>query len=71
MSYLHTKFQDNWISSFRGVAMTRFRTDGQTDGRSDCTPRPAFTFSNAGKIKASMCNVLLLKTGKKIVSIYT
>ena len=34
MSYLHTKFHDNWISSFRGVAMTRFlgRTDGQTDG---------------------------------------
>ena len=34
-SYLHTKFHDNWISSFRGVAMTRFwdgRTDGQTDG---------------------------------------
>ena len=38
MSYLHTKFHDNWISSFRGVAMTRFwdgRTDGQTDGRTD------------------------------------
>ena len=39
MSYLHTKFHDNWISSFRGVAMIRFwdgrtdrRTDGQTDG---------------------------------------
>ena len=35
MSYLHTKFHDNWISSFRGVAMTRFwdgRTDRQTDG---------------------------------------
>ena len=35
MSYLHTKFHDNWISSFREVAMTRFwdgRTDGQTDG---------------------------------------
>ena len=31
MSYLHTKFHDNWISSFRGVAMTRF-WDGQTDG---------------------------------------
>ena len=25
MSYLHTKFHDNWISSFRGVL-------GQTDG---------------------------------------
>ena len=23
--------------------------DGQTDGRSDCTPRPAFTFGDAGK----------------------
>ena len=34
MSYLHTKFQDNWISSFRGVVMTRF-WDGQTDGRMD------------------------------------
>ena len=34
--------------------MTRFwdgRTDGQTDGRSDCTPRPAFAFGNAGKKK--------------------
>ena len=52
MSYLHTKFHDNWISSFRGVAMTRFwdgRTDGRTDGRSDCTPRPAFAFGDAGK----------------------
>ena len=42
MSYPHTKFHDNWISSFRGVAMTRFwdgrtdrRTDGQTDGQTD------------------------------------
>ena len=34
MSYLHTKFHDNWISSFRGVAMTRF-WDGRTDGRTD------------------------------------
>ena len=56
MFYLHTKFHDNWISSFRGVAMTRFwdgrtdgRTDRQTDGRSDCTPRPAFAFGDAGK----------------------
>ena len=61
MSYLHTKFHDNWISSFRGVAMTRFwdgQTDGRTnrqtdrrwtDGRSDCTPRPAFAFGDAGK----------------------
>ena len=32
--------------------MTRFwdrQTDGQTDGRSDCTPRPAFAFGDAGK----------------------
>ena len=38
MSYLHTKFHDNWISSFRGVAMTRFwdgRMDRQTDGQTD------------------------------------
>ena len=42
MSYLHTKFHENWISSFRGVAMTRFwdgrtdrRTDRQTDGQTD------------------------------------
>ena len=53
MSYLHTKFYDNWISSFRGIAMTRF-WEGQTDrradsGRSDCTPRPAFAFGKAGK----------------------
>ena len=54
MSYLHTKFHDNWISSFRGVAMTRFwdgQTDGRTDGRSDCTPGPAFAFGDAGKKK--------------------
>ena len=44
MSYLHTKFHENRISSFRGVAMTRF-----LDGRSDCTPRPAFAFGDAGK----------------------
>ena len=31
MSYLHTKFHENQISGFRGVAMTRF-WDGQTDG---------------------------------------
>ena len=32
--------------------MTRFwdeRTDGQTDGRSDCTPKPAFAFGDAVK----------------------
>ena len=32
--------------------MTRFwdgRTDEQTDGRSDCTPRPAFAFGDTGK----------------------
>ena len=36
-NYICTKFHDNWISSFRGVAMTRFfgRTDGQTDGQTD------------------------------------
>ena len=34
MSYLHTKFHENRISSFRGVAMTRF-WDGRTDGRTD------------------------------------
>ena len=26
-----------------------FGTDGRTDGRSDCTPRPAFAFGDAGK----------------------
>ena len=32
--------------------MTRFwdgRTDRQTDGQSDCTPRPAFAFGDPGK----------------------
>ena len=32
--------------------MTRFwdgQTDGRTAGRSDCTPRPAFAFGDAGK----------------------
>ena len=33
-SRLHTKFHDNWISSFRGVAILG-RTDGQTDGQTD------------------------------------
>ena len=68
MSYLHTKFHDKWISSFRGVAMTRFwdgrtdrRTDRQTDGRSDCTPRPAFAFGDAGKNYGEIqCIALLL-----------
>ena len=46
MSYLHTKFHDNWISSFRGF--WDGRTDGRTDGRSDCTPRPAIAFRDAG-----------------------
>ena len=42
--------------------MTRFwdgRTDGQTDGRtdggSDCTPRPAFAFGDAGKKGMTLC----------------
>ena len=30
--------------------MTRF-WDGRTDGRSDCTPRPAFAFGDAGNKK--------------------
>ena len=55
MSYLHTKFHDNWISSFRGVAMTRF-WDRRTDGRSDQTPRPAFAFGDAGKKLTSRDN---------------
>ena len=108
MSYLNTKFHENRISSFRGVAMTRsfmsffevprgitptkirgskfpadmhnyiwcpiyipsymiigsvvseklrwqdFGTDGRTDGRSDCTPRPAFAFGDAGKNPVSL-----------------
>ena len=58
MSYPHTKFHENPMSSFRGVAMTSLlgrndrqmdgQTDGRTDGRSDCTPRPAFAFGDAG-----------------------
>ena len=58
MSYLHTKFHDNWISSFRGVVITRFwdgRTDGRTDRRSDCTPWPAFAFGDAGKNNENIC----------------
>ena len=49
--------------------MTRFwdgRTDGQTDGRSDCTPRPAFAFGDAGKknkyILQSIMTVISIKT---------
>ena len=60
ISYLHTKFPENRISSFRGVPMIRFwdgrtdrQTDGRTDGRtdrlSDPTPRPSFAFGDAGK----------------------
>ena len=37
--------------------MTRF-WDGRTDKRSDCTPRPAFAFGDAGK-KLSMKSKLL------------
>ena len=67
MSYLHTKFHDNWVSSFRGVGMTRCldgrtdrRTDGWTDRRSDCTPRPAFAFGDAGKnLKIGKIDLLL------------
>ena len=58
MSYLHTKFHDNWISSFRGVAMTRF-----WDGRCDCAPRPAFAFGDAGisiYISCPLCHFVFL-----------
>ena len=55
MSYLHTKLHDNWISSFRGVARTRFwdgRTDGQTDGQTDgVTALLDLHFGDAGKNK--------------------
>ena len=52
MSYLHIKFRDNWISSFTGVAMTRF-----CDGRKDRQTADGVTrlldllspFSDAGK----------------------
>ena len=30
-----------------------FGTDGRTDGRSDCTPRPAFAFGDAGKNRSN------------------
>ena len=33
MSLLHVKFRQNQISSFRGVALTNFVTDTQTDGQ--------------------------------------
>ena len=33
----------------RTDGQTDGRTDGWTDGRSDCTPRPAFAFGDAGK----------------------
>ena len=62
MSYLH-KCHDNWISSFRGVAMTRFwdrQTDGRTDGQRDCTPRPAFAFGDAGKNYCTMDKTMVL-----------
>ena len=32
-----------------------FGTDGRTDGLSDCTPRPTFAFSDAGKNVFNMC----------------
>ena len=53
MSYIHTKFHDNCISSFRGVAMTRL-WDGQTDGVT------AFAFGDAVKMTFSRV-VLSLK----------
>ena len=70
MSYLHTKFHDNWISSFRGVAITRFwdgRTDGQTDGRTDgqtdgqtdgVTALLDLLLPSATQVKISICPVL-------------
>ena len=44
--------------------MTRF-WDGRTDGRSDCTPRPAFAFGNAGKNKQFQvtCNRIVVVVG--------
>ena len=42
MSYLHTKFHDNWISSFRGAAMTSLGTNGRTDKRTDKPSLPSF-----------------------------
>ena len=39
-----TRFWDG-----RTDGQTDRRTDGRTDGRSNCTPRPAFAFGDAGK----------------------
>ena len=37
-----------------------FGTDGRTDGRSDCTPRTAFAFGDAGKKKESDISLNLI-----------
>ena len=39
--------------------MTRF-WDGRTEGQSDCTPRPAFAFGDAGK-ETQNCLLLVLR----------
>ena len=62
MSYLHAKFHDNWISSFRGVAMTRFwdgRTDRQTDGQTDgVTALLDLLLPSAPQVKTNILNAV-------------
>ena len=44
--------------------MTRF-WDGQTDRRSDCTPKPAFAFGDAGKKRARNLEQKILEAQKE------
>ena len=55
--------------------MTRFwdgqtdgRMNGRTEGRSDCTPRPAIAFGDAGKNSGLTKNKLLINTVKDFFS---
>ena len=65
MSYLHTKF--NVIGSVvsEELRWQDFGTDGRTDGRSDCTPKPAFAFGDAGKKRARNLEQKILEAQKE------
>ena len=74
MSYLHTKFHENRISSFRGVAMTRFwdgRMDRQTDRQTDgVTALLDLLSPSATQVKNTHFNsgpFNILKNDKKII----
>ena len=60
MSYLHTKFHDNWISRSCDDKV-------RTDGRSDPTPRPAFAL--ATQVKINFSETLLVQFSYHVICI--